>query len=80
MVLSGSKKVSNMSSLVNRNSMGGSKKAGLVPRTNIDSWTSNHYYTHGIPQELSFVMNYSVNNSHISPPIGVTSRFPYWNR
>jgi hypothetical protein len=40
MVLSGTKKTTYMSSLVNRNQGGGSKKAGLWPQVGRESYTS----------------------------------------
>ena len=43
MVLSGSKRTSRMSSLVNGPQGGGNKKAGLYPSTGIDSWTNVAY-------------------------------------
>lgn len=40
MVLSGSKRTTYMSSLINQNSGGGNKKAGIAPSVGRDSWTS----------------------------------------
>lgn len=45
MVLSGSKRTSSMSSLVNGNQGGGNKKAGVYPKVGNDSWTSVYYGT-----------------------------------
>ncbi len=43
MVLSGSKKTSQMASLVNSKQGGGNKKAGLYPSVGKDSWTNVAY-------------------------------------
>lgn len=43
MVLSGSKRTTYISSLVNKNQGGGSKKSGFPPMIGRDSWTSIYY-------------------------------------
>lgn len=46
MVLSGGKKTSSISSIINRNSGGGSKKAGLPPSVAKDSHASTAHIVH----------------------------------
>ena len=74
MVLSGSKKVSSISSIKNRSQGGGSKKAGLPPKP-LTSWTIVHYKNSGYPTSLSNIMTnrFSVF-PHISRPIGIDTR------
>ena len=43
MVLSGSKRTSSISSLVNSSQGGGNKKMGLRPQIGVDSWTNVAY-------------------------------------
>jgi hypothetical protein len=43
------------SSVINQNSGGGSKKAGLPPMIGLSSWEVIAYNTRGLPQPLSFM-------------------------
>ena len=45
-LMNSSKRARNAGSLVNQNSGGGSKKAGLFPTVGVDTWTSIAYGTH----------------------------------
>jgi hypothetical protein len=78
MVLSGSKKVSAIASIVNQNSAGGSKKAGLPHQVGKDAYAAIHiggssalgvrFASHG----LAKVATTANPNVKVSRPIGVS--------
>jgi hypothetical protein len=58
MVLSTTKKTASMSSIINQNQGGGSKKAGLVPLTGVTNWS------HSADKQRSNYGNLKAINMH----------------
>ena len=75
MVLSTTKRTSSISSIVNRNQGGGSKKAGLPTRIGVNSWTYSAYRAGGVYGPLS---NLQKNRFKLFPsqnlPVGFRSQ------
>jgi len=70
MVYSQTKRTASVSSITNRASGGGDKKAGLPYLVGRDSATSNAF--HGTSQKLSVLQMPMTSNVRPSRPIGVT--------
>ncbi len=45
-LMNGSSRARNAASLINRDTQGGNKKAGLFPQVGVDTWSSIAYGTH----------------------------------
>ncbi len=79
-LLNGSSRARNAASLVNQNSGGGSKKAGLFPQVGVDTWTSIAYGTHtpGKCVTLACMRTTRPGNVCASRGIGGNVTTSYW--
>ncbi len=79
-LMNGSTRARNAASLVNQNSGGGSKKAGLFPQIGVDTWTSIAYGTHtpGRCVTLTCMRTTRPGNVCASRGIGSNVNTSYW--
>lgn len=79
-LMNGSTRARNAASLVNQNSGGGSKKAGLFPQVGVDTWTSIAYGTHtpGRCVTLTCMRTTRPGNVCASRGIGSNVNTSYW--
>jgi hypothetical protein len=69
MVLSGTKKTSSLSSIVNQNQGGGNKKAGLPEQVGRTSWESIHMRK--TSQRMAVLTMPLTTTTRISRPVGI---------
>ena len=84
MVLSGTKRTSSMSSIVNQNQGGGSKKAGFPYQIGRETWTSIAFGTtnnivQGRCAKLSCYSTLRFPLANISRPLGRDNSKGYWH-
>jgi len=78
MVLSGTKKTSSLSSIVNQYQGGGNNKPGLFPQVGRSSWTSVAYESQGIPDgNCCKLANLTrLNFTRLTPPVSTYIHVP----
>lgn len=74
MVLSTTKKTSSISSIINQNQGGGSKKAGLIPLTGVTNWSHSADKHKGNYGNLTAMNMYMFTTSNQNLPVGFNHR------
>lgn len=79
-LMNGATRARNAASLVNRDTQGGSKKAGLFPQVGVDTWSSIAYGTHtpGHCVTLACMRTTRTGNVCASRGIGGNVTASYW--